>query len=145
MSIRDKLIKIVGTANFSDKPEVLESYSKDFSIVPAGLPNYVVKPKTAEEVQKVVQLANKELIPVVPVSSTVHYNGGAIPKQGGIIVDMARFNKILEIDELNKRVRLEAGVTWKQLIPELEKKNMRITMPLLPHPDRSVLTDYLER
>jgi FAD/FMN-containing dehydrogenase len=145
MSIRDKLIKIVGAQNFSDKPEVLESYSKDYSIVPAGMPNYVAKPKTSEEVAKIVQLANKELIPVVPVSSAVHFNGGAIPKQGGVVVDMSRFNKILEIDELNKRVRLEAGVTWKQLIPELDKKGFRITMPLLPHPDRSVVMDYMER
>jgi hypothetical protein len=145
MSIRDKLIKILGSENFSDNPKVLESYSKDFSIVPAGMPNYMVKPGDTAQVAKVVQLANKELIPVIPVSSAVHYNGASIPKQGGIMVDLTRMNKILEIDELNRRVRIEPGVTWQQLVTQLDKKGLRITMPLLPHPLRSVVTDYLER
>jgi hypothetical protein len=47
MSIRDKLLEIVGVEHFSDNPEVLKKYSKDFSLVPPGMPNYVVKPKDA--------------------------------------------------------------------------------------------------
>ena len=145
MSIRDKLLAIVGAENFSDSGEILETYSKDFSLVPWGVPNYVVKPKDVQEVQKVVQLANEHLIPVVPVSSQVHFNGAAIPKQGGIVLDLSRMNKILEIDELNRRVRIEAGVTWEQLTAELGKRGFRMIMPILPHPLRSVVTDYLER
>ena len=109
------------------------------------MPNYVVKPKDASEIQKVVQLANEQLIPVVPVSSQVHVNGGTIPKQGGIVLDLTRLNRILEIDEPNRRVRIEAGVTWEQLTKELKKKGFRMIMPLSPHAGRSVLTDYLER
>ena len=109
------------------------------------MPNYVVKPKTAEEVQKVIQLANEHLLPVVPVSSPVHFHGATIPRQGGIVLDLTRMNRILEIDELNRRVRMEAGVTWEQLTSQLEKKGFRMMMPLLPHPLRSAVTDYLER
>jgi hypothetical protein len=136
---------IVRPENFSDDPEVLNSYSRDFSLVPPGVPNYVVKPKTVEEVQKVIQLANKNLLPVVPVSSSVHFHGAAIPKQGGIIVDLARMNRILEIDEFNRRVRLEAGVTWEHVTKALAKKGYRLMMPLAPHPLRSVVVDHLER
>jgi hypothetical protein len=50
MTKRDQLMKIVGVENFSDEPEVLEKYSKDFSFLPAGAANYVVKPKDAQEV-----------------------------------------------------------------------------------------------
>ncbi|MFC2022564.1 FAD-binding oxidoreductase [Chloroflexota bacterium] len=145
MDIRGKLLEIVGAENFSDSSEVLETYSKDFSLVPPSMPNYVVKPKDAQEVQKVVTLANEHLVPVVPVSSQVHFNGAAIPHEGGIIIDLSRMNNILEIDELNRRVRIEAGVTWEQLTEELGKRNLRMIMPLLPHPQRSVVTDYLER
>jgi hypothetical protein len=49
------------------------------------------------------------LIPVVPVSSRVHFQEATIPKQGGIVLDLARMNRVLEIDELNRRVRIEAG------------------------------------
>ena len=145
MTKRDKLIEIVGVKNFSDEPEVLEKYSKDFSFLPAGAANCVVKPKDAQEVQKIIQLANEQLLPVVPVSSGVHFHGATIPKQGGIILDLTRMNRVLEIDEDNRRVRIEAGVTWEQLTKELKKRNFRMIMPLLPPAGRSVLTDYLER
>ena len=93
----------------------------------------------------IVKWANEHSIPVVPVSSEVHFYGAAIPKQGGIVVDLSRMTKILEIDDYNRRVRIQPGVTWKQLTEELAKKGMRMIMPLLPPANRSVLTDYLER
>ena len=144
MSIKEKLTQIVGAGNFSDDPRVLETYSKDFSLLPPGMPNYVVRPKKADEVQKVVTLANELLIPVIPVSSAVHFHGSTIPKQGGIVVDLNRMNQILEVDGLNKRVRVEAGVTWEQITTTLAEKGFRVIMPLLPHPLRSVVTDHLE-
>jgi len=145
VSIKVKLQETVGPEHFYDDPEVLGTYSKDFSLLPPGVPNYVVKPKTTEEVQKVIKLANEQLLPVVPVSSAVHFHGATIPKQGGIVLDLTRMNQILEVDELNRRIRVEAGVTWEQITSELEKRGFRIMMPLLPHPLRSVVTDYLER
>ena len=145
MDTRDKLLEIVGAANFSDDPTVLKKYASDFSLVPPGAPSYVAKPKNAEEVGKIIRFANEQSIPVVPVSSEVHFNGAAIPRQGGIVLDLTRMKKVLEIDEANRRVRIEAGVMWQQLTEELAKKGMRMIMPLLPHAGRSVLTDYLER
>lgn len=145
MSTKEKLLEIVGVKNFFDDPEVLKKYSKDFSLVPSGMANYVVKPKDAQEVQKIIKLANEHLVPVVPVSSRVHFYGATIPKQGGIILDLTRMDHILEVDEPNRRVRIEAGVTWEQLTNELKKKSFRMIMPLSPHAGRSVLTDYLER
>jgi|SRR5271157_358524 len=145
MNIRDNLLGIVGSENFFDEPEVLKKYSKDFSLVPPGVPNYVVKPSDVQEVQKVIQFANNHLIPVVPTSSSVHFHGASIPRQGGIILDLTRMNQILEIDEMNRRVRIEAGVTWGQLTDELGKKGFRMIMPLLPDSQRSVVADYLER
>lgn len=145
MSIKEKLSEIVGTGNFSDDPNVLKKYATDFSLVPPGAPSYVIKPKDAQEVQKTIKFASEHSLPVVPVSSEVHFNGATIPKQGGIILDLTRMKKILDIDEANRRVRIEAGVSWQQLTDELAKKGMRMIMPLLPHAGRSVLTDYLER
>jgi hypothetical protein len=105
----------------------------------------VVKAGDVQEVQKVIQFANNHLIPVVPTSSSVHFHGASIPRQGGIVLDLTRMNRILEIDELNRKVRIEAGVTWGQLTDELGKKGFRMIMPLLPDSQRSVVTDYLER
>jgi FAD/FMN-containing dehydrogenase len=145
VSVKQKLLETVGAERFSDAPEVLEAYSKDFSLAPQGMPDYVVKPKDAQQVQKVVGLANENGIPVVPVSSGVHFQGATIPKKGGIVLDLSGMNQILEVDELNKRVRVEAGVTWEQLTMALGEKGFRMIIPLLPHPRRSVVTDWLER
>jgi len=144
--IGEELTKIVGPENFSADNSLLEKYSRDYSLSPSGRPNYVVWPRNAEEISRILELANKYQIPVIPVSSRAHFYGATIPKQGGIIIDLSRhMNRILEVDELNRRVRIEAGVTWKQLVEELRKRGFRVIMPLLPHPERSVVTDFLER
>ena len=145
MRNKEKLEKIVGKKNVSDAKEELPKYSRDYSLVPSGMPDLVVWPKTSEEVSGVVTWANENDVPVVPVSSGVHYYGCGIPKQGGIVVDLSRMTKIFEIDDYNRRVRIQPGVTWKQLTDELAKKGMRMIMPLLPPANRSVVTDYLER
>jgi len=132
MNRRNKLVEIVGVENFSDDPKALETYAKDFSFQPAGVPDYAVKPKDTQEVQKIIKLASDQALPVVPVSSWVHFHGATIPKKGGIILDLTRMNRIFEVDDFNRRVRMEAGVTWEQLTSHLEKKGFRVMMPLLP-------------
>ena len=145
MSIKEQLAKIVGADNVSDATEVMEAYSKDHSLASPGLFTCVVRPKTAEEVQKILLLANETKHPVTPCSSGVHFYGGAIPKMGGIVLDLQRMNAISHINEEEYAVQLEAGVTWEQLQTELEAKGYRSLIPLLPHASRSVVTDWLER
>jgi FAD/FMN-containing dehydrogenase len=145
MGKKDELSAIVGKENMSDAAADLLKYSGDHSLVPPGMPECVVCPTSAEKVSEVLKWANKNNVPVVPVSSKVHFNGGAVPRQGGVVLDLSRMNQILEIDEDLKKVRLEAGVTWGQLHPILAEKGLRIVMPLLPHADRSVLSDFLDR
>jgi FAD/FMN-containing dehydrogenase len=145
MISKNELAKIVGKENVSDAQTVLSKYSSDYSLVPPGTPDFVVWPTSSEQVSDVLKLSNKNNTPVVPVSSQVHFNGGAIPREGGIIMDMSRMNKILEIDQDLKKVRIEAGVTWGQLTGELAKQGMRALMPLMPPANRSVLSDFLDR
>ena len=145
MQIKNELAKVVGKDYVSESIKDREKYSQDYSLLPPGLPDAVVWPGSSEEVGKVVTWANENNIPVVPVSSKVHFHGCSIPKQGGIVVDLSRMNKIFEIDVDNRLARFEAGVTWEQLTTELAKKGHRAIMPLMPHPERSVLTDTLER
>lgn len=145
MQIKSELAKFVGEDYVSDSLDERMKYSRDFSLLPPGIPEAVVWPASAEEVSKVVRWCNEQEIPIVPVSSKVHFYGCTIPKEGGIIVDLSRMNKILEIDTENRFVRYEPGVTWSQLVEELKKKGMRAIMPLMPPGDRSPLTDTLER
>lgn len=145
MGLKQDLIEIVGPEYVSDDPEALERYSKDHSFVQPRRPSCVAYPASAEEVQRIVKYANQRLIPVTPRSSTVGFYGAGIPGEGGIIVDLTRMNRILEIDARNKRVKVEPGVTWTQVQAELQKQGLMVCNPLLPHPSKSVLTSALER
>jgi hypothetical protein len=140
-----ELRDIVGADNVLDDQEILEHYAADQSLNPPKKPAAVVKPGSTEEVQQVVQLANKNLTPIIPVSSGIHFTGATLAEQGGIIVDLARMNKILEIDPRNRKVKIEPGVTWPQLQEALKEHDQIPLNPLFPHPQTSALTSSLER
>ncbi len=145
MAIKEKLIEILGGENVSDDPKDLEMCSRDHSLCSPRIPNYVARPQKAEEILKIVQLANETSTPLIPSSSKVHFNGGAIPNLGGIMVDLGRMNRVLNVDEHNRKARIEPGVTWSQLQATLAEKGYMPLFPLLPHPQKSVITSHLER
>jgi hypothetical protein len=143
--LKEELIKIIGKGNVIEDEATLTTYSSDLSLMPAKKPMLIVKPKDRDEVQKIVKLANEHLIPLVPVSSKVHFHGEAIPEQGGIMVDLTRMDKILEIDSRNRKVKIEPGVTWGKLEEALREHEQMPLKPLFPHPLKSALTSSLER
>jgi len=144
---RDHLIEIVGADNFTDDPETLEIYSRDQSLVPPQKPRFVVKPKNAAEVQAIAKWANQTATPLVPISSGLpHFRGDTVPSlPEAVIVDLSRMNQIIRIDRRNRVVIVEPGVTFAQLQPELAKEGLRLTMPLLPRSNKSVVASLLER
>ena len=145
MDIKKQLEDIVGADRLFNTPDVLEKYSCDQSFVPKRMPDYVVKVKTTEEIQKILELSNKEKIPVVPYSSGLNLHGATIPKEGGIIVDLSLMDKIIEINEADWFVIIEPGVTYKKLQDTVEEKGFRVMVPWAIPEKRSVLTSYLER
>lgn len=136
---------IVGSENVLDDQDTLELYSRDQSLNPPKKPSAVVKPKSTEEVQNLIEFANKTLTPLVPVSSGIHSWGATLPEQGGVIVELSRMDKILEIDPRNRKVKIEPGVTWHQLQEALQEHDQMPLNPLFPHPLTSALTSSLER
>lgn len=145
MDIASNLLQRFGPEHFYRDPQTLDYYSRDYSLSPPKRPDWVVKAKNVEDVQYVLKVASSHTIPVTPSSSSVHFYGGTIPQKGGILLDLTEMDRVLEIDELNRRARIEAGVTWAKLTKRLEERGLRAMMPLCPHPLRSVVTDLLER
>ena len=124
MLIKQRLEEIVGEGHVIDDPKALEIYIEDSSSALKRAPNYVVQPAGTAEVQKIVQLANEEKMPIIPSSSGIHRNGGAMPTQGGILVDLRRMNRILEIDEKNMYAVVEPYVIGAQLQVEAMKRGL---------------------
>jgi FAD/FMN-containing dehydrogenase len=142
---KSKLEKIAGKKNVLDDESTLMQFSQDQSFVPARRPDAVVYVEKLEQVQEIVKLANETRTPIVPFSSGLTLRGAAIPDQGGIILNMSRMNKIIEIDEENLFAMVEPGVTYKQLQDTLTPKGFKIMAPFGIPADRSVMTSYLER
>jgi len=114
MSVKGQLAEIVGKDNVLDSPDVLEQYGRDHSLERPGLFTCAVRPRTVAETQKIIQLGNEVKFAVVPQSSGVHFNGCALPKEGGIILDLSQMNRIVEIVEDSIVAHLQVGVTWEQ-------------------------------
>jgi FAD/FMN-containing dehydrogenase len=147
MITREKLVKIVGATNVSDKQAVLDEYSSDISFINPVRPAYVVKPRNADAVQKLIKLANKNQTPLVPVSSgPPHFRGDTVPGIGGaVIVDLSGMKKIVFVDRARRVAMIEPGVTYGELIPAAAREGIRINMPLLPRKSKTVVGSMLER
>ena len=144
---KDILVKIVGERNITDKTKTLDEHSKDFSFVNTLRPDYVIKPRNADDIAQVVKLANETKTPLVPVSSgPPHFRGDTVPSSGGaIILDLSGMKKIMRADRYHRVAMCEPGVTFGELIPAVEQQGIRLNLPLLPRKSKSVVGSLLER
>lgn len=85
-------------------------------------PDFIVHPSTAKEVSEILKIANNHNIPVIPWGGGSGSQGGALPIYGGIILDMKRMNKVLEIDPIAMTVTVEVGINTQHLEWAVEKK-----------------------
>ena len=100
---------------------------------PLGLPDVVVRPSTDEDVAAAVEVANRLRIPIVPWGGGSGSQGGAVPSFGGIVLDLTRLDRIVEVDEDSLTVTAEAGVNGLRLERELNERGL-----MLPHYPASV-------
>ncbi|MHA1150502.1 MAG: FAD-binding oxidoreductase [Promethearchaeota archaeon] len=130
-SIIKQLRSIIGEKNVSTKEVDLLAYTKDSTLITlnwaiqgtiAGLPDIITYPETVEHISEIIKIANKEKIPVIPYAEGSGVVGGAIPVHGGIIIDMKRFNKILEINDKNLTVTVQTGINGMNLERYLNAK-----------------------
>jgi FAD/FMN-containing dehydrogenase len=147
MTLQEALAGISGLENVTTDPETLRNYSQDLSFVKPIKPQAVIRPKTADEVQAIVNWANQTATPLVPVSSgPPRFHGDTVPSvPGAVIVDLSGMKEIMRIDRRNRVAVIEAGVTYAQLQPELEREGLRLSTPLMPRANKSVVASLLER
>ncbi|MFX0148769.1 MAG: FAD-binding oxidoreductase [Candidatus Hodarchaeota archaeon] len=125
-----ELENIVGKQFVSNREEDLYIYSRDPGTSLPRKVDFVIMPKDAKEVQRIVKLANQEKIPIVPMGGGLTLSGLIIPVKGGIVLDMKRMNKIIEINEFSKYAIIEAGVTTGQLLSYINKNYPTLQPPI---------------
>ncbi len=124
--IYTQLTDIVGAEYVSDQPEERFIYSRDMGTMEPRDPDFVVMPNTAEEVQKIVLLANQEGVPIVPMGGGLVLSGLSRALKGGMVLDMKRMNRILEVNETGRYALVEAGTSQGMLQAYLKKNHPRL-------------------
>jgi NADH-quinone oxidoreductase B subunit len=126
----ERLTEIFGDRLITAKHELL-AFSTDVGALPKQVgwlmnnkPDAAVQPETPEEIQALFELANSEKIPLIPRGSGSSGYGGAIPRKGGITVDLRRMDKVLEIDKEGLTVLTEPGISWAHLQQELNREDL---------------------
>jgi glycolate oxidase len=115
-----RLIEIVGEENYTDVLEDLVPYSYDAS-VNVHRPDCVVWPESTEQVSEIVKFANDRRIPLVPRGAGTSLSGGVIPINGGIIIDLSRMNRILDVKIEDRYALVQAGVVCDDFNRKLAK------------------------
>jgi len=121
MDTYQALCDIVGEKFVSNQPEELFIYSRDSGAQPPRKVDYVVMPASTEEVRRIVVLAGRSGIPLTPLGGGFTLSALVVPHKGGIVMDMKRMDRIIEVDPINRYVLLEAGVSQAALKAYLEK------------------------
>ena len=91
--------------------EDLRPYECDALSAYRQLPMAVVIPETGEQLRSTLALCTEHRVPVVARGSGTGLSGGAMPLADGVVVSLARFNRILHIDTDNRVARVQPGVT----------------------------------
>jgi len=112
--IKQAIVDIVGTSNFTDSLIDLVSYSYDASDHEQR-PDAAVWPAKTEDVSKILQVANTYHFPIIPRGAGTGLAGAVVPIHGGLILDMCRMNKILDIRIADRLVRVQPGVVYDDL------------------------------
>ena len=134
-----ELIEAVGAENVSTSESERLVYAADWSwmpqmwldrAMPPPSPDVIVRPGSAEEISRVLQIANTYRVPVTPWGGGTGTQGGASPIFGGILLDVKRLDKITEINEYSLTVTAQAGVNGTVLEKALNRRNL--TLPHYP-------------
>src|SRR5919205_1311755 len=114
-----RLIELLGPRACLDRPEDLALYEYDGG-VDKHRPDLVVFPKTTADVSAIVRVAAEFGVPFVGRGAGTGLSGGAIPREGGIMIAFARMNRILEIDLENERAVVQLGVVNLEITMAVE-------------------------
>ncbi len=118
------LSEVVGEAHILLDAERKEDYGHDKTEDYFFAPDVVLKPGTTQEVSQILALCNSHGIPLTPRGAGTGLSGGALPVKHGVVLSMERFNKILNIDELNLQATVEPGVITEVFQNAVKEKGL---------------------
>ncbi|MBI4800578.1 MAG: FAD-binding protein [Desulfarculus sp.] len=120
MDLSTRLGEIVGADNVITSPVDCLGYSRDMS-VHMGAPEMVVFPTSTDQVAQVMKVCHETKTPVIPRGGGTSVTGAVLATQGGVLLNLIRMNKILEVNLPDHYVRVEPGLVCGALNAALAK------------------------
>src|SRR5919199_4328409 len=109
MKLAARLRDELGPGSVFEATEDVIMYEYDYGLDRA-MPELVALPRTTAEVQSIVRAAQAAGVPIVARGAGTGISGGAVPSRGGLVVSLARMNRILDIDAVNRCAVVQPGV-----------------------------------
>jgi glycolate oxidase len=114
-SIITALKNVVGPQYVLHRPEELMLYEYDGSALDQAMPDLVVVPASTEEVAGVVRVATAAGVPLVARGAGTGLAGGTVPDRGGIVLSLARLDKLLHVDPAARTATVQPGLVNLEL------------------------------
>lgn len=130
--IGEKLKNALGAEKVKDDDLSKITYSSDVSPVPPQMPSFVVFPENRDDVVAVLRIANEYKAPITVMSGGVNVVGTTIPVKDGIVVDLHRMNRIIDINTDGGYAVIEPGVNFERFTAALREKGYRCSVPTTP-------------
>lgn len=130
-----RLVDIVGQRATAAKG-VLADHGRSEAYHATRMPDVVVFPETTQEVQAIVSLCRDMRLPIVPFGAGTSLEGNAAALHGGVCLDMGRMNRIVAVHAEDMDVRVQPGITRKQLNAQL--RDTGLFFPIDPGADASI-------
>jgi glycolate oxidase len=108
--ILDSLRAIAGDDGVIARPAELRTYECDGYTLEKSAPEVVVLPRTTQQVVRIVRLLDRERLAFVPRGAGTGLSGGCLPVGAPVMIGTSRMNRIVEVDLVNRRAVVEAGV-----------------------------------
>ncbi len=145
--IKENLQTILPSESIYEHADDISAFQVFNPILDTGkVPTHVVRPKDVGDVQKLICLANeKGLNLTVSGSRGKHVKGGFTSSDDNIMIDLSSWKGIDWINRRNRVCLIQPGVTYGELLNNLESHGMTISMPLAPRNGKSVLAAVLDR
>ena len=115
MDLQAELRRVVGDEGCLSAPEELFAYECDGLTLHTGRPLAVVLPRSAEQVQRVVRACRAAGVTFVPRGAGTGLSGGATAREGSVVIECSRLDRILEIDADDRVACVEPGVVNVEL------------------------------
>ena len=116
------LRRIVPGEGVVEAPIEMRAFETDGLTAYRQMPLVVVLPETVDQVSEILRYAYANGIKVVPRGAGTSLSGGALPLADGILLGMAKFNRVLEIDYANRCAVVQPGVTNLAITRAVEHK-----------------------